>query len=182
MTPLTDRLAVTDDGWRLVETGWDPERAVALGSNFLAGNGYLGYRATSPEQGADDFVALVVSDTYDRADGHWTELTTAPNPLFVAARVDGIELGVAAASEVTASLDLRTGTVGLHHTHDVAGNRIAVGVERFASYTMKLGMVLGRHYQSLLADLILLPALLATGAALRGSASVRALLIGKLPR
>jgi predicted RND superfamily exporter protein len=35
---------------------------------------------------------------------------------------------------------------------------------------------------ALLADLILLPALLATGAALRGSASVRALLIGKLPR
>ncbi len=134
MIPLTDRLAVTDDGWRLVETGWDPERAVALGSNFLAGNGYLGYRGTSPEQGADDFVALVVSDTYDRADGHWTELTTAPNPLFVAARIDGVELGVAAASEVTASLDLATGTVGLRHVHDVAGTKVTVGVERFASY------------------------------------------------
>ncbi|MEX1280634.1 MAG: glycoside hydrolase family 65 protein, partial [Acidimicrobiia bacterium] len=134
MTPLTDRLAVTDDGWQLVETGWDPERAVALGSNFLAGNGYLGYRATSPEQGVEDFVALVVSDTYDCADGHWTELTTAPNPLFVAARVDGVGLEVSAASEVTASLDLRTGTVGLRQVHDVDGARVAIEVERFASY------------------------------------------------
>ena len=134
MNPLTERLAATDDGWRLVETGWDPDRAVALGSNFLAGNGYLGYRGTSPEQGADDYVALVVSDTYDCADGHWTELTTAPNPLLVAARVDGVDLAVSTAADVEASLDLRTGTVGIRRAHDLAGTRVDVAVERFASY------------------------------------------------
>ena len=84
---LSDTLHVANDGWSLTETGWEDERAVAVGSNFMVGNGYLGYRGTSPEQGPDAYVALVVTDTYDCADGQWRELTTAPNPLFVSASV-----------------------------------------------------------------------------------------------
>lgn len=134
MTAITNRLTVSEDGWRLTETGWDPERAVALGSNFLVGNGYLGYRATSPEQGADEYVALVVSDAYDCADGHWRELTTAPNPLFVVASIGGTDLGVATADAVEASLDLRTGRTNLRFVHRLDGTTVEVTVERFASY------------------------------------------------
>ncbi|MDJ0954183.1 MAG: glycosyl hydrolase family 65 protein [Acidimicrobiia bacterium] len=127
---LTETLSVSEDSWRLVESGWDPDRAVAAGSNFMVGNGYLGYRGTSPEQGADQFVALVVTDTYDCADGHWTELTTAPNPLFITARVGGQDLTLAAASAQETSLDMRTGEFGCRFT---AGGA-TVAVERLASY------------------------------------------------
>ena len=92
---LSDSLTCHEDGWTVIETGWDADRALAVGSNFLAGNGYLGYRATPAEGRAADYVALVVTDTYDMADGRWRELCTVPNPLVVAAMVDGTPVSVA---------------------------------------------------------------------------------------
>ncbi len=127
---LSDSLAVSDDAWRLVESGWDEDRAVAAGSNFMVGNGYLGYRGTSPEQGADDYVALVVTDTYDCADGHWTELTTAPNPLFVSAKVDGTPLAFSDGDDVSTSLNMRTGEFAA----EFMGSGVTISVERLASY------------------------------------------------
>ncbi len=79
----------SEDGWRLRETGYNPERIVASGSNFLVGNGYMGYRGTTEESTCKDFVACIVSDTYDNADGKWRELCNVPNPLYVCASVDG---------------------------------------------------------------------------------------------
>ena len=97
---LSDTLHVDDTGWQLVETGWDADHAVAVGSNFLVGNGYIGYRGTTPEQGPAEYVALVVADTYDCADGHWRELATAPNPLYVAFEVEGEPISTRHADEV----------------------------------------------------------------------------------
>ncbi len=131
---LTETLAVDPDGWVLVESGWDAERAVAVGSNFLCGNGYLGYRGTTAEQRAKDYVALVVTDTYDCADDKWRELTTAPNPLFVAARVGQVPLSVESGREVEARLDLRGGVYTGAFTQDVDGVAVRVEVSRFASY------------------------------------------------
>jgi kojibiose phosphorylase len=134
MTPIGNTLEASDDGWQLVERGWEPERAVAVASNFMVGNGYLGYRGTTPEQGADAFVALVVADTYDCADGHWRELTTAPNPLYVECRINGVALEVATADEVETTLDLRTGEFGATITYRAGDVAATVRVERFASY------------------------------------------------
>ncbi len=127
-------LIVADDGWRLVESGWDADRAVAVGSNFMVGNGYLGYRGTNPQQSADGYVALVVTDTYDCADGHWRELTTAPNPLFVSITVAGRELRIDEAVSVETSLDLRGGVFGQRCEFDTPDGRVNVAVERLASY------------------------------------------------
>ncbi|MGB7880714.1 MAG: glycosyl hydrolase family 65 protein [Ilumatobacteraceae bacterium] len=130
---FTDHLAVRDDGWTLTETGWDVDRSVAVGSNFMVGNGYLGYRATSPEQEADGFVSLVVADTYDCADGRWRELTTAPNSLFVSVSIGDRRLRIEQASHVETSLDLRCGRFLQHTTHPVVDGVITVDVERFSS-------------------------------------------------
>jgi hypothetical protein len=130
---FTDHLAVGDDGWTLTETGWDVDRSVAVGSNFMVGNGYLGYRATSPEQEADGFVSLVVADTYDCADGRWRELTTAPNSLFVSVSIGDRRLRIEQASHVETSLDLRCGRFLQHTTHPVVDGVITVDVERFSS-------------------------------------------------
>ncbi|MEM8903929.1 MAG: glycoside hydrolase family 65 protein, partial [Actinomycetota bacterium] len=127
-------LRTDDAGWLLTERGWEADRSVAVGSNFLAGNGYLGYRGTTPEQGPDEYVALVVTDTYDCADGHWRELTTAPNPLFVAASIEGTIVAATAADEVETTLDLRSGTVGARIVQRVGEATVTIDVERFASY------------------------------------------------
>jgi trehalose/maltose hydrolase-like predicted phosphorylase len=131
---LTETLSVDAAGWRLTESGWGAERSVAVGSNFLAGNGYLGYRGTSPEQGAEHFVALVVTDTYDCADGRWHELTTAPNPLFVAARFGDETLTIDSADVVETWLDLRFGEFGARFSRRIGDAHVTVTVERFASY------------------------------------------------
>jgi kojibiose phosphorylase len=131
---FSDTLTVSDDGWRLVETGWDPVRSVAVGSNFMVGNGYLGYRGTTAEQGPEDFVALVVSDTYDCADGHWRELTTAPNPLYVSASVAGRPLVVSDATRVETTLDLSGGEFGSTAIYTVGEAEIRITVDRIASY------------------------------------------------
>ncbi|MEL6894100.1 MAG: hypothetical protein AAFP84_21095, partial [Actinomycetota bacterium] len=133
LTPLTDTLLTDPGGWRLVERGWNADRSVAVGSNFLVGNGYLGYRGTSPEERADGYVGLVVSDTYDCADGKWRELTTAPNPLFATVSVDSTPLSVATASDVTTTFDLASGEFGSRQRHRVGDIEVVLLVERFAA-------------------------------------------------
>ncbi|MFN3258101.1 MAG: glycosyl hydrolase family 65 protein [Ilumatobacter sp.] len=131
---FTDSLWVSDlGGWQLTETGWEVEHAVAVGSNFMCGNGYLGYRATWPEQRADGYVALVVSDTYDCADGHWRELTTAPNPLYVEVSIDGVALRIEDAVDVEATLDLAAGEFRARRRHVVGDVDVTLDVARFAS-------------------------------------------------
>lgn len=132
LSPLTDTLLADANGWRLVESGWNADRAVAVGSNFLVGNGYLGYRGTSPEERAGGYVALVVTDTYDCADGKWRELTTAPNPLFSTVSVDSIPLTIASAETVATTFDLASGEYRCRRTHRVGDTAVVVDVERFA--------------------------------------------------
>lgn len=153
MVQLTETLSVDFDGWRLTETGWDRDRAVALGSNFLVGNGYLGYRGTLPEQSADDYVGLVVTDTYDCADGRWRELTTVPNPLYVAARVDGEDLWIARSADAETWLDLRAGEFGARYVTSVSGAAVTLSVERFASYD-ELHVIAQRWTLATEADLV----------------------------
>ena len=130
---LSDTLTSSADGWTLVETGWDAEHALAVGSNFMVGNGYLGYRGTAPDESAEADVALVVSDTYDMADGRWRELCTVPNPLVVRASVDGVPVTVADAEDVQTSLDLRSGEFRQQMSCRAGEARIAVTVRRVAS-------------------------------------------------
>ncbi len=87
-TPLSDH-ARTATGWDVVDTAPTAARGVGVGSCFLVGNGYLGYRGTRPDQRAAEFVGCVVADTYDMADGVWRELCTVPNGLYVAMEFDG---------------------------------------------------------------------------------------------
>lgn len=131
---LTETLAVETDGWVLTETGWDAERSVAVGSNSLCGNGYLGYRGTAAEQRAQDYVALVVTDTYDCADDKWRELATAPNPLFVAAHAAQAPLSVESGRDVEARFDLRAGVYSGAFTQEIAGVKVRIEATRFASY------------------------------------------------
>lgn len=73
----------TRSGWEIIENSFSEEQLVTTGSNFMIGNGYLGYRGTFEEWEADKFVACVVTDTWDQAEGSdWSELCTVPNGLF----------------------------------------------------------------------------------------------------
>lgn len=62
------------------------------GNITMSGNGYLGFRGTFPHWGADQYMACTVTDTFDCADGKWTELCTVPNGLVAKIFLEGREL------------------------------------------------------------------------------------------
>lgn len=82
----------TKTGWELEEKAFDPEQVVTTGSNFMIGNGYLGYRRTFTEWGKEEYVGCIVTDTWDLADGKWRELCNVPNGLYTKLLVDGEEV------------------------------------------------------------------------------------------
>lgn len=132
----------TEDGWQLIEDRFDPEQLVTRGSNFLIGNGYLGYRGTFEGWEQDKYVACIVTDTYDLADGKWRELCNAPNGLFTVIKVDG-ERVTAEGGEVSdyqRTLHLADGVLSRRY-HWRSGQRwqsetvgLELAAERFASY------------------------------------------------
>jgi kojibiose phosphorylase len=80
----------TKTGWEIIEKSFDPAQIVTTGSNFMIGNGYLGYRGTFENWGAEEFVACIVTDTWDQAEGsRWSELCNVPNGLFTELRLEG---------------------------------------------------------------------------------------------
>ncbi len=93
------------DGWVVVDDHHDPEQIINVATSHLTGNGYLGYRGTLPEWDAEATVGCTVSDTWDNADGKWSELCNVPNALF--ARWEHLSTPLAVdAHEVTSDRDL----------------------------------------------------------------------------
>jgi kojibiose phosphorylase len=129
-------IRITGD-WTINETSFAPSQIVTTGSNFMTGNGYLGYRGTFPEWSKNEYVACVVTDTYDNADGKWKELCTVPNALYTRFFSEGnpISLYGGNAGSYSLSLDIRHGrTYGGYRWSSVDGKEYTLEFERFASY------------------------------------------------
>ena len=89
----------SETGWEIIEDSFSEKQLVVNGSNFMTGNGYLGYRGTFPEWRSDRYVACVVTDTWDMADGKWKELCTVPNGLYLSITEESTETTVELPSE-----------------------------------------------------------------------------------
>lgn len=128
-----------EHGWSYTRRGYDPARVVTVGTNWMTGNGLLGYRGTFAEWGREGFVACVVADTYDTADGKWRELVNAPNGLYAAWTLDdapvGVDVAVGPRSDeaLEQRFDLRVGRVVRRLDTEVAGRAVLLEEERFAS-------------------------------------------------
>jgi 1,2-alpha-glucosylglycerol phosphorylase len=93
------------DGWVVIDDHHDPEQVINVATSHLTGNGYLGYRGTLPEWRASATVGCTVSDTWDNADGKWSELCNVPNALF--ARLEHLGQPIAVdADQVLSDRDL----------------------------------------------------------------------------
>ena len=124
----------SDSYWDVYETYFEGDQLVTTGSNFMVGNGYLGYRGTFCDDTAEEFVACVVTDTYDNADGVWTELSTVPNGLYSKLLVDGRELRLSEEKwdDYRRGLDVQTGLWEFRGRSESRG--IEVRERRFSSY------------------------------------------------
>jgi kojibiose phosphorylase len=102
----------TETGWEIRRDSFDPKQLVTTGSNFMIGNGYLGYRGTFENWGREEFAACIVTDTWDQApDSRWSELCNVPNGLFSEVKVDGepCSLFTGSLQNYVHQLDLRSG-------------------------------------------------------------------------
>lgn len=65
-----------------VRAGYDPNQIVSNGNKFLLANGYMGYRGTMEEYGAEQLAANTILGLYDQVGDKWREPVNAPNGLF----------------------------------------------------------------------------------------------------
>jgi kojibiose phosphorylase len=127
----------TETGWELITNKFDPEQTIITGSNFLVGNGYLGYRGTLAEWDKENYVGCIVTDTYDQADGKWRELCNAPNGLYTKLLVEGQELSAFEGEIVDhqRKLNFKNGVLSREFSWQAErGANVELTTERFASY------------------------------------------------
>ena len=157
---LLDNGLVLRDGWSFERHGHHPEDVITAGSNWLTGNGRVGYRGTFAEWTKDGFVGCIVADTYDTADGKWRELVNAPNALhtrwtlnddLVGLEVDevaGLEgnevAGGQAGLHLLQRFDLRIGRMTRRVGRELGGTNVVVTEQRFASMA-RTHLVVQRH-------------------------------------
>jgi 1,2-alpha-glucosylglycerol phosphorylase len=137
---INDRYYTTT-GWDICEKTFTPEHLISRGSNFLTGNGYLGYRGTFPDWRRDQYVGCFVSGTYDNADGKWTELSNAPNALYTNLEVNGKSLPLSTnppapfKHKYYSRLNLQNGLLEMqNYCKTEEGAALEIRAERFASY------------------------------------------------
>ncbi len=133
MANITDHL-FTPDGWTIIKDKYDQSQAITEGTNFMVGNGYLGYRGTFAEDTKKEYVGCIVSDTWDKADGKWEELCTVPNALHTTINIDQEPFTVSNNTFFERSLDLKNALSKSTVKKVMSNKNITVKQEKFASY------------------------------------------------
>lgn len=137
---LTDaRREIAEDCWSITEHNRATGAAIEeLGSSFLIGNGYMGYRGTLEEDTRERMTATIVAGLYDRVGDQWREPVNMPNALSVQVIADGAPLDARTCplESHSQSLDLHRGV----HERKTSfagpnGNPLSVTCTRFASAT-----------------------------------------------
>ena len=127
----------TETGWEIIENSFNADQLVTTGSNFMIGNGYLGYRGTFEEWEAKDYVACIVADTWDQAkNSQWSELCNVPNGLFTQLFVENEMFSAFEGKTLDyyRSLDLRYGLNQRKVSwRSPKGKKLDVQIEKFAS-------------------------------------------------
>ena len=127
----------TETGWEVFENHFNEDHIITTGSNFLIGNGYLGYRGTFSEWEADRYTACIVADTYDQvAPDLRKELCNVPNALFTRLTVDGETLDMHPRDEQAKyrrGLVLRDGRYIREQAIPTEQGTLHLKVEKFAS-------------------------------------------------
>jgi kojibiose phosphorylase len=122
----------TENGWQIFEKVYDAKQSINSGSNYLLGNGYLGYRGTFAENTKEDYTACIVTDTFDMADDKWRELCNVPNGLYTSLTSNGVSytLDVTGYSDYEKRLDFKKALLKRKTTYK---DGVSLNTEKFSS-------------------------------------------------
>ncbi|MEC9484841.1 MAG: glycosyl hydrolase family 65 protein [Candidatus Izemoplasma sp.] len=128
----------TSNQWQIIKKEFIKREAITDGSNFMIGNGYLGYRGTFSEDTKDNFVGCILSDTWDNADGKWEELCTVPNALYTAVYHNDSPITVDTnLIDFNRELDIKHGITKRETQHMIEKAVLSIKEEKFASMIHK---------------------------------------------
>lgn len=133
----------TQTGWEIIKNSYESKQAINDGSSFMVGNGYLGYRGTFSFDRKEAYVGCFVTDTWDKADGKWEELSNVPNALFTTFSVEGQSLNLKQTyHDFERSLDLSQGLTSYQVSFPLKQGTLCLKEEKFASISQRhvLGM------------------------------------------
>ena len=122
--------------WSIQKNSFNISDIEQHGSKYLLGNGFMGYRGTMEEYGAEQLVAINLAGFFDLADGsNWRESVNAPNPLYTVVSVGGVELNLSTLTPVSHNqmLDIKNGIHSRKTVFNVNGVNITIKAERFIS-------------------------------------------------
>ncbi len=137
MYKIKDEL-YTENLWNIKKDAFIEKEAITDGSNFMIGNGYLGYRGTFAESRKADYVGCFVTDTWDKADDKWEELCNAPNALYLKLFLDRKAIDLNHNNDFfSRELDVRHAITKRHVKFNINNIKIELSEEKFASYTKK---------------------------------------------
>jgi kojibiose phosphorylase len=82
------------DLWKISTTQYagDKESIMRRGNVYQIANGYMGYRGTLDEFGAEEAVGVTLAGIFDRVGSAWREPVNAPNGGFTRVALDGVDL------------------------------------------------------------------------------------------
>lgn len=82
------------DLWTIstTEHAGDKESIMRRGNVYQIANGYMGYRGTLDEFGAEEAVGITLAGIFDRVGTAWREPVNAPNGGFTRVALDGVDL------------------------------------------------------------------------------------------
>jgi nigerose phosphorylase len=123
--------------WQISTTEFagDKEAIMRRGNVYQLANGYMGYRGTLDESGAEEAVGITLAGLYDQVGTAWREPVNAPNGGYTTVTVDGVELAGAdrPVSRHRQTLQFANALFERETTFAVAGKSVTVRSERFLS-------------------------------------------------
>ena len=123
--------------WQVRTKKFDGEKEAIMrsGNVYQIANGYMGYRGTLDEFGAEQLVGITLAGIFDRVGNAWREPVNAPNGGFTQVTLDGVKIS-ALATKIRAhrqSLNLENAVFKRETTFSSHGKNLTLKSSRFLS-------------------------------------------------
>ena len=122
--------------WEIKEKGFNREKIIHYGNQFLTGHLRLGIRGTLDEYRKNELVAINLPLIYDQVGDGWRESINSFNPFFTRIKVNHKEVNLLSLLPINheQTLNLKNGVMSRNTVFLVDDINITIYSERFVSY------------------------------------------------
>jgi len=121
--------------WEISTTdhGGTREGIMRRGNVYQQANGYMGYRGTLDESGAEDAVGITLAGIFDQVGTAWREPVNAPNGGYTRVALDGVALVGATVVQHRQTLHFANAMFERETTFALGGKNLTIHSSRFLS-------------------------------------------------